>query len=1546
MSATRRIRNQTVPLMLLALAACIPASAQAPPFNQCPHVGLSTGCAYLVVVMDGASNVLSDASQPPYDGVDDTLVGVQNSSSNSIASLPLNGSGMAILAFNGSGICAAGIVPAPPGACPFGPTGYEGPGTSFTNVSADQTSGTVTFSPPIPPGGHAYFSLEGFLTATSNPLSISCNPNVGPSQQGAFYSTTCTVTGGPVTSQPGVLATPVYQWSIASGLLPSGLFFSSTTGSTVTLSGNADSLGQYAYSIQVTDNSVPSPQSASQPFAGTVNQLGGQCNNTLSAGSASVGPAGVTSSVLVNSPPGCPLWSASSPVSWITITGGATGSGNGSVLFTVQANGSALARSATLAIAGQSFLVNQLNGCLFGITPLKGSVAASGGGGSISVGVLSSTCAWTAAPDPNSFWLTINGPGIGMGPGTVSYTAAPNLSSIGRTGTIMVAGQTFTVIQAGSTCNFSLARAAQAFPAAGGIGTATVQAPAGCVWPATSSSVPWVTINAIGGSGNGTVSYAVQANPGTAASRTGTFTIAGQTYAVAQAGTSPVICIASVAAPPQVATEGRTEVLGDLLLSCGGILGLTADISLTLNTNVTNAITGVNIADAVLTVNGNNPQNGLVSGYNIIHWPGVFLVPGSHGTTTVVISKVRADASLLGAAANLQSIPVTGQVSVNAVVPVPVTNALETMANAGPALLFQRLPPPPTAFGIVSIPVQYREATPAAFQAGAGAAPATRLRLVLTNVPAGVQVLAPVFPNEGTAQLYSADFNGAGGSPIAGVAQSPLTVTGGVASATWVVLAADPGQFDNYTFPLQLTNAVGVDLSQLQLTASLGPVSDVSVASATAPVPRYRDFSVLQKLVNLRTTSSTLLPPLAFGAPPLAIFSNQLVNDNPNQAATNVVARDRVTAGGNIQGCQATGGANCTVTGNEAVVTYGTLQPGQSVNITLQVGFDPSLPAGTVVESLFSAESDQPNADLSGSSSSAVYVTSGGAVGNPAASLAATPGTPQSTVVGTAFPSPLQVTLKDSAGNPVSGALVLFSAPPSGASAVLSSGSAVTNASGVASVTAMANNILGSYNVTAFYVASTIQTLSATLALTNLPAPPNSDLALGRQATQSSVLPGYATAVAGLAVDGNTDGAFFDGSVTTTNLDSNAWWQVDLGASTAIGSIVVWNRTDCCGSRLNDYWVFVSDTPFLATDTPATLQSRPGTFASHQTTAPNPSTTIAAVTQGRYLRVQLSSPNYLSLAEVQVFAGSNLAQGKTATQSSTLGGYPTAGAGSAVDGNTDGNFPDGSVTATNLEANPWWQVDLGASTPIGSIVVWNRTDCCGSRLNDYWVFVSDTPFLATDTPATLQSRPGTLSFHQTTAPNPFAVIPAPCTGAICPDVILAIQGRYVRVQLSNPNYLSLAEVQVFGPGASPPPGKVATQSSTLPGYPTAVAQSAIDGNPDGNFPDGSVTATNLDTNAWWQVDLGASSTVNSVTIWNRTDCCGSRLNDYWVFVSNTPFLPTDTPANLQFRTGTFSSHQTTAPNPSLTIPVGGQGRFVRVQLTGTNYLSLAEVQVQ
>jgi NedA-like, galactose-binding domain len=208
----------------------------------------------------------------------------------------------------------------------------------------------------------------------------------------------------------------------------------------------------------------------------------------------------------------------------------------------------------------------------------------------------------------------------------------------------------------------------------------------------------------------------------------------------------------------------------------------------------------------------------------------------------------------------------------------------------------------------------------------------------------------------------------------------------------------------------------------------------------------------------------------------------------------------------------------------------------------------------------------------------------------------------------------------------------------------------------------------------------------------------------------------------------------------------------------------------------------------LSTDTPTTLQSRAGTFSSHQTVQPSPSATISiAGAQGRYVRVQLSGTNYLSLAEVQVLGApvSDLALNQPATQSSTYApGFTDAS--KAVDGNTDGVYADGSLTHTNLDANAWWEVDLGASVAVGSIVVWNRADCCGNRLSDYWVFVSNTPFLSTDTPTTLQSRAGTFSSHQTVQPSPSASIS-----------IAGAQGRYVRVQLSGTNYLSLAEVQVF-----------------------------------------------------------------------------------------------------------------------------------------------------
>ena len=88
-------------------------------------------------------------------------------------------------------------------------------------------------------------------------------------------------------------------------------------------------------------------------------------------------------------------------------------------------------------------------------------------------------------------------------------------------------------------CTFSIAPTSESFPASGGTGSLAVMAPDGCMWTASSND-SWITITSgESGSGNGTVEYSVAANPG-ASSRTGTMTIAGQTFTVTQAGTAPV----------------------------------------------------------------------------------------------------------------------------------------------------------------------------------------------------------------------------------------------------------------------------------------------------------------------------------------------------------------------------------------------------------------------------------------------------------------------------------------------------------------------------------------------------------------------------------------------------------------------------------------------------------------------------------------------------------------------------------------------------------------------------------------------------------------------------------------------------------------------------------------------------------------------------------------------------------------------------------------------------------------------------------------------
>jgi hypothetical protein len=181
--------------------------------------------------------------------------------------------------------------------------------------------------------------------------------------------------------------------------------------------------------------------------------------------------------------------------------------------------------------------------CAPSISPTSQSIAAAAGAGSSTVTV-GAGCLWAAMS--NAAWITITAGSSGSGSGAVTFSVAPNLGSASRTGTLTIAGSTFTVTQLGTPCAPAISTASANVVAAGITGSVVVTAAAGCAWTATSAAT-WITISAgTAGSGNGSVTYNVAANTGTA-SRTGTLTIGGKTFTVTQAGVSCTFSVTQIA---------------------------------------------------------------------------------------------------------------------------------------------------------------------------------------------------------------------------------------------------------------------------------------------------------------------------------------------------------------------------------------------------------------------------------------------------------------------------------------------------------------------------------------------------------------------------------------------------------------------------------------------------------------------------------------------------------------------------------------------------------------------------------------------------------------------------------------------------------------------------------------------------------------------------------------------------------------------------------------------------------------------------------------
>ncbi len=185
---------------------------------------------------------------------------------------------------------------------------------------------------------------------------------------------------------------------------------------------------------------------------------------------------------------------------------------------------------------------------------------------------------------------------------------------------------------------------------------------------------------------------------------------------VGTASAAAYACTATSGVPARVRAEGRTELVGDVILNCDGDLpsqALTANVQIFLSTNITNRILSTPLAplpatgrtDALLALNDPAPSaqvldtvqagyqpnifSGIKQGDNSLLWLNIPLwVPVAPGTTTLTkvttirITNVRANAAYVGAAASGQFIPnqMTMFVTLYSTVAIAVNNPTQVVA--------------------------------------------------------------------------------------------------------------------------------------------------------------------------------------------------------------------------------------------------------------------------------------------------------------------------------------------------------------------------------------------------------------------------------------------------------------------------------------------------------------------------------------------------------------------------------------------------------------------------------------------------------------------------------------------------------------------------------------------------------------------------------------------------------------------------------------------------------------------------------------------------
>jgi uncharacterized repeat protein (TIGR01451 family) len=197
----------------------------------------------------------------------------------------------------------------------------------------------------------------------------------------------------------------------------------------------------------------------------TLTQDAPACYYTLSSTSATLPVNGATGAISVTaSSPSCAWTAKSSNSSVLSVTSGASGTGNGTVNYSAPKNTEG-PQTATITIGDATgysiFTENQVSAfaCTFTVSPASVEVSSNGVSNFFGINASYNFCKWTATSSDRTALIVgdvsgqagLSTNGSVVGTGAVYYRVAQNTTGAPRTITITAGCQTFTVNQDGAT---------------------------------------------------------------------------------------------------------------------------------------------------------------------------------------------------------------------------------------------------------------------------------------------------------------------------------------------------------------------------------------------------------------------------------------------------------------------------------------------------------------------------------------------------------------------------------------------------------------------------------------------------------------------------------------------------------------------------------------------------------------------------------------------------------------------------------------------------------------------------------------------------------------------------------------------------------------------------------------------------------------------------------------------------------------------------------------------------------------------------------------